>query len=158
MFDTARLTTATAAKTFILGGNAVFTLVSTKTSTRFTYNVRAGAAEPPDVWFVSLLTGPDNENDYRYLGRIDSRMRFWAGRKTPKAGDVGVDAPSMKAFAWTWQGLSVDLLDSRLEIWHEGRCARCNRRLTVPASIASGFGPECAGKAGITAMREDFGA
>jgi len=30
-----------------------------------------------------------------------------------------------------------------LEIWHEGRCGRCNRKLTVPASIALGIGPEC---------------
>jgi hypothetical protein len=29
--------------------------------------------------------------------------------------------------------------------------ARCNRKLTVPSSIASGFGPECAGKAGFGA-------
>jgi len=27
-----------------------------------------------------------------------------------------------------------------------------------PESIASGFGPECAGRRGITRMREDFGA
>jgi hypothetical protein len=65
----------------------------------------------------------------------------------------------MKAFAWTWSHIVGEVLpNEQLEIWHEGRCARCNRRLTVPASIASGFGPECAGKAGITAMREDFGA
>ena len=31
-----------------------------------------------------------------------------------------------------------------LEVWHEGRCGRCNRALTVPESIASGIGPECA--------------
>lgn len=28
----------------------------------------------------------------------------------------------------------------------EQNCARCGRRLTVPASIANGLGPECAGK------------
>ena len=30
------------------------------------------------------------------------------------------------------------------EMLHEGRCGRCARRLTVPASVASGIGPECA--------------
>jgi hypothetical protein len=28
----------------------------------------------------------------------------------------------------------------------EGRCARCGRKLTVPASLSFGLGPECAGR------------
>ena len=27
--------------------------------------------------------------------------------------------------------------------WHEGRCGRCGRKLTVPESIEAGYGPEC---------------
>lgn len=34
-----------------------------------------------------------------------------------------------------------------LEVWHEGRCGRCGRALTVPESIASGIGPVCEGLA-----------
>lgn len=30
----------------------------------------------------------------------------------------------------------------------EGKCARCGRQLTVPASLHAGMGPECAGKTG----------
>lgn len=30
----------------------------------------------------------------------------------------------------------------------EGNCARCGRKLTVPASINNGLGPECAGRTG----------
>jgi hypothetical protein len=139
MSDTSMFTTATAAREFILGGNATVTLVSTKTGTRFTYKIRG----KDDVWFVSLLGGPDNEADYRYMGRIDAGSSFWAGRRTPKPGDVGPDAPSSKAFAWAWTRIAIDHLPVGLEVWHEGRCGRCNRKLTVPASIASGFGPEC---------------
>jgi hypothetical protein len=135
--------TAGAARDFILGGNATVTLVSRKTGTRFTYKVRA--ADDGQAYFVSLLRGPDNEADYKYLGRIDASRRFWGGRKTPKPGDVGVSAPSMKAFSWAWQWLAFGhgAIPPDLEIWHEGRCGRCNRKLTVPASVASGFGPEC---------------
>jgi len=32
-------------------------------------------------------------------------------------------------------------------ILREGRCIRCNRKLTHPDSILSGIGPECALKA-----------
>ena len=141
MSNEAKFTTAEAARGFMLGGNATVTLVSLKTGTRFTYKIRQ--ADSGDVWFVSLLSGPDNEKDFSYLGRIDASLRFWRGRKTPKPGDVGIEAPSMKAFSWTWQGVMAGHNETQVEIWHEGRCGRCNRKLTVPASIASGFGPEC---------------
>ena len=143
MSDQAKFATAAAAKPFILGGNATVTLVSLQTGTRFTYRIRAGAAEPADVWFVSVLTGSDNEADYKYLGRIDSSMRFWGGRKNPRPGDVSSKANSSIAFTFVWGILQHDRLHGCLEIWHEGRCGRCNRKLTVPASIESGFGPEC---------------
>jgi hypothetical protein len=35
------------------------------------------------------------------------------------------------------------------EVYHEGRCGRCNRKLTVPESIETGLGPECASKLGL---------
>jgi len=153
MSDTAKFTTVAAARAFLLGGNATVTLVSTKTGTRFTYKIRAN--DEGDVFFVSLLSGPDNESDYRYLGRI-ARGVFWQGRKVPKPGDVGADAPSSLAFKWAWERLCKGVMLDSLEIWHEGRCGRCNRKLTVPASIASGFGPECAGKVGFSASWAGF--
>jgi hypothetical protein len=154
MSDTARFQTAAAARAFLLGGNATVTLVSTKTGTRFTYKIRV--SDDGKTHFVSLLNGPDNESDYKYLGRIASGVTFWAGRKVPKAGDIGPDAPSSAAFAWTWRQILNNALPDALEIWHEGRCARCNRKLTVPSSIESGFGPECAGKMGFSASWAGF--
>ncbi len=157
MTDTARFTSADAALDFILGGNATVTLVSVRTGTRFTYKIRA--ADDGRVHFVSLLGGPDNEADYRYLGRISGGETFWAGRRTPKPGDVGPEAPSSRAFAWAWTALLGHTgreVPAQLEIWHEGRCGRCNRKLTVPASIESGFGPECAGKVGFSAEWAGF--
>ena len=153
MSDTARFTTAADARAFMTGGNATVTLVSTKTGTRFTYRLRAN--DEGDVFFVSLLGGPDNESDYRYMGRI-ARGVFWQGRKVPKPGDVGPDAPSSLAFKWAWERLAKGVLLDSLEIWHEGRCGRCARKLTVPSSIASGFGPECAGKVGFSASWAGF--
>lgn len=64
----ARFQTATAAREFALGGNAVLTLQSEKTGARFTYKIRA--AQDGAVSFVSVLTGQDNEGDYTYLGII----------------------------------------------------------------------------------------
>lgn len=148
MSEQHRFTSAADAKTFALGGNATLTLVSTATGARFTYRLRA--SDDGQVHFVSLLSGPDNNANYSYLGRI-SRDIFHVGRKNPKPGDTGFGAPSCKAFAWAWQRLMQDTLPDSLEIWHEGRCGRCARKLTVPSSIASGFGPECAGRVGFLA-------
>jgi hypothetical protein len=140
-----RITDAAASLAFIRGGKATVTLQSKKTGTRFTYRVTA--ADEGDTFFVALLSGPDNGADYRYLGRI-SRNIFWLGRKVPRPGDVTADAPSAKAFAWAWKALLRGSIPAELEVWHEGRCARCARKLTVPSSIESGFGPECLGKLG----------
>jgi Family of unknown function (DUF6011) len=141
-----KLETAEAALTFILAGNSTVTLVSKKTGTRFTYRVRVAKSDTDaqsDLYFVGLLRGPNNENDYSYLGRI-AKGRVYIGRKVPKPGDVGRDAPSAIAFDYMWQHLERGNIPPLLEIWHEGRCGRCNRKLTVPSSIAAGIGPECA--------------
>jgi Family of unknown function (DUF6011) len=141
-----RLTTAADAKRYILAGRATITLRSVKSGQRFTY--RINAAESGDTFFVGLLTGPNNFEDYKYLGRI-SREIFWLGRKVPRPGDIARDAPSAKAFDWSWRQLVRGILPDALEVWHEGACGRCGRRLTVPESIASGFGPECITKIGF---------
>jgi hypothetical protein len=140
-----QITSAADAKRFISAGKAVVTLKSKKTGNRFTY--RVSASEDKQALFVGLLTGPSNDADYKYIGRI-ARDIFWVGRKVPRPGDVSRDAPSVRAFEWTWKQLVRGQLPDQLEVWHEGRCGRCARRLTVPESIRSGFGPECAGKLG----------
>ena len=136
-----QFTSAQAALAFMVAGNATVTLVSKKTGTRFTFKIRA--ADSGEVRFVSLLRGADNESDYSYLGRVDATGKLWIGRKVPKPGDISRGAPSALAFDYAWQHLAKGSIPPLLEIWHEGRCGRCNRKLTVPASIESGFGPEC---------------
>jgi hypothetical protein len=131
---------------FMLGGKAYFTLRSTKTGTRFTYRV---AAADNGGWFVSLLNGPDNWANYQYMGLIGGRDRRF--RLTAKS-KMGADASSVRAFEWTWQRLSAGRPIDGVEVWHEGKCGRCGRKLTAPGSIESGFGPECLGKLGEGGM------
>ena len=137
----ARLTDPAAVRRFLTAGKARVTLVSTRTGTRFTYRVRA-ARYTEGLYFVDVLTGSDNTADYTFAGTLTAR----GFRHSPKAG-IGADAPSVRAFGWAAERLDGDALPAGLEVWHEGRCARCGRVLTVPESIASGFGPECAGRA-----------
>lgn len=76
-------------------------------------------------------------------------LRYYHGRKSP----IGMDAPSAKAFRWIFDKLTAgaELVAGthRVILRHEDACARCARPLTVPASIDTGFGPDCAAKLGI---------
>lgn len=141
-----RFATTRAAKEFTLAGNARVTLVSVQTNTRFTYRVsRPAGADPKRPHFVALLRGPDNDADYTFLGTIFPDGHFVLGRQRL----IGDDAPSARAFKFYWQHLRNGVpLPPLLEVWHEGRCGRCGRSLTVPESVARGLGPECAGVMG----------
>lgn len=126
---------------FLLAGNATFTVVSKKTGSRFTFRVRRPKPDSPH--FVTVLTGSDNEHSYTFLGTIFADGTYRHGRKS----SISESAPSARAFAWFYGMLtSPERLAAQAEVWHEGRCCRCGRKLTVPSSIEAGIGPECAGK------------
>jgi len=118
-------------RAFIFAGKARFTITSKATGTRFTYMVR----KRDNVWFVSVLTGPEH---YTYLGLVNAEGHFCPDRKER----IGKDAPSRVAFNWFFPRIDRPL--PNMEFHHEGHCGRCGRALTVPSSIESGIGPECA--------------
>ena len=136
-------------RAFIEAGNATITLVSKKTGTRFTLKFTRpkqieGDNRPRPIW-VSLLNGSDNTSDYLFMGTIWVSLTGYEYRRSAKV-TVGMDAPSMLALRYFVSALNIPAQMDRLEVWHEGRCCRCGRKLTVPSSIASGIGPECATK------------
>lgn len=78
-------------------------------------------------------------------------MKFVHGRKSK----IGPEAPSAKGFAWFFQALATGRdLDGVAEVRHAGKCGRCGRKLTVPESIDTGFGPSCAGEIGIAWIKD----
>jgi len=131
---------------FILAGNATFTVLNPGTGCRFTFKVQKSEPSekyPEQVWFCSLLNGPDNWTNYIFFGVLkDNGVKFIHSNRK----GISDKAKSNVAFVWTLNRLVNNLSLNGVEIWHEGKCGRCGRKLTVPESIASGFGPECAGK------------
>lgn len=131
---------------FVLAGRAIFTVTNPK-GDRYTFRVKVAASTPtrPAAYFVGLLTGPDNTGSYTYIGVLDPATG--AIRHTQKSG-VAADAIPFKVAAW-----ALALIWARkpapagYDILHAGRCGRCGRILTVPESILSGLGPECARRA-----------
>lgn len=141
------LTTAMDMERFMLAGNATITLVSKRTGFRWTYRIK----KPDDfsidrpIWFVSVMKGSDNERDFGYIGQIKlARAEYFyeRGRKCWPDFFAASDA-----FAWFCKAAmrNSETHLSQLEVWHEGRCGRCGRKLTVPESVEAGFGPECIG-------------
>jgi hypothetical protein len=133
---------------YIFGGKSTFTLQSVASGERFTYKIsesakRAGDNRPP-VFFVSVLTGPDNSSDYAFVGTIFERKTF---KFSPKAG-FRIDSPSVKAFSWAFSNFVGNVVPNQLEFWPTTNCARCGRPLTVPTSVHNGFGPDCITKVG----------
>jgi Family of unknown function (DUF6011) len=129
---------------FALGGNATFTLYNTKKETHLTYKIRI-CDNNDKLFFVSILTGPDNWSNYTFLGIIRIGQDSLGGTKClythGNRSKITRDAISAKTFEWFWN--NIDRLPSALKVFHEGKCGRCGRKLTVPESISSGFGPEC---------------
>lgn len=131
---------------FALAGNATITIVSVATGKRYTFKV----SKPQDfdvarpIWFVSTLKGSDNMTDFGYIGEIIFRGGIYAYRQGRKCWRVWYAAS--EAFNWFWHQTTFRVepdVNPSIEVWHEGRCGRCGRKLTVPESIESGYGPEC---------------
>lgn len=143
MAHESQMTDVKAISSFIFAGNATFTLRSRKTGCRYTYKVR-DAAKKNSLYFVSLLTGPDNQHDYHYFGFVRNGKFNLSSKSSMNAESVPV-----MAFSWFLKSIQQGKIPETLEVWHEGRCGRCGRPLTVPESIASGFGPECSGRLSV---------
>lgn len=129
---------------FLYAGDAIFTIQSGKSGTHFTYNVEKSKPSPQypkPIWFVGVLTGPDNMHDYTYMGTLKENGDVYTKDRQPP--------PSMVAFIWFLRQLhSGPTLPSIVKFNHMGRCGRCKRQLTTPESVESGIGPECAKKMG----------
>lgn len=130
-------------KNFFIGGNATFT-VQNAAGEYYTYKVRQPKADMPH--FASLLTGPDNENSFTYLGIVNpqtAEVRLTAKSK------MNADSKPVKVIAWAlrqvWAGKE---LPQGYQIRHEGKCGCCGRTLTTPESLDRGIGPECAKRFG----------
>jgi len=140
-------------------------------------------ADPLRPWFVKILSGPNNTRDYQYLGTIfPSRHGAGIDYRHGWKSKVAEDAPSVKGIAWFVKHLNrlvtlraeLDTADmfrkpeveaniakvestlNKLLYYHEGKCGRCARKLTVPESIISGLGPICREKSGEKLDLLDF--
>ena len=87
------------------------------------------------------------KNGWSLSRRMEKRLDI--ERRRYKVHSYISDHVKLTAFPWLWMMLTENHpLPKECEIWHEGCCMRCGKRLTVPASIELGFGPDCAADLG----------
>lgn len=113
--------------------DGVYTVVRPDETHR-TFRLRTQAPDAkfaPGKQVIEHLSGADNEGDYTAFGFVaDGRVQVWKAHR----GNVALlrDAEALLADP------SAALVAAH--------CFRCGRRLTVPASLNQGYGPECAKK------------
>lgn len=138
-------------KAFLTAGEAVFTVetpadIAAKHYPHVTYKIEKVEATErwPEAYFVKVLAGPDNENDFIYVGKLNT----FTGQ-CERTAKSSLPATSFRfrllnrvlCRLWGDDGAAIE--SAGYKVRHEGKCGRCGRRLTVPASIESGIGPEC---------------
>lgn len=117
--------------------NGIITVHNTSRGTHRTFQIKTQKQDAnfaPGERILSLLTGPDNTSDYTQMGFVkpDGSIILW--KKFRTEGYEKLVGVLKNIEVWQERGFSYLL---------EGRCRRCNRRLTNPESISTGIGPEC---------------
>jgi hypothetical protein len=140
-------------KEWVMAGKAIFT-VSNGKGEHYTYQVKRKENDQkgrPPVWFVSLLTGPDNSSDYSYLGCLRPATGNVDLTRASRMNDTSVPVRVIRwAMRILWSGA---VMPDGYSLNGCGRCGRCGRQLTRPEGIDPagyrfGYGPECFSKIG----------
>jgi hypothetical protein len=140
-------------KAFMAAGRAVLTLESKRTGGHYTYRIRQALRRPHGLplrnhFFVDLLTGPDNTNDFTYIGTLENFPFGGPTFRTTQASRMGLGSKPALGLNYLLAHLRHGRLPEDMIVRHEGRCGRCARVLTTPESIQRGIGPECWTKMG----------
>lgn len=139
---------------FLFAGNSTFTLRNSNSGNRFTFKLR----KPKKVndklksvpFFLSIMTGSDNEKSYTFAGTLFDKFAYRHSNKS----QLNAANPAIVVFSRFLNFLERNTLPASVEVWHEGTCGCCGRKLTTPESLLSGIGPACNKKRWEVAQRQ----
>lgn len=134
---------------FLCAGYSTFTVqipaeFAAKNGTPNHYTFRLEKPSEDKPIFAMLLCGPDNESDYKYIGLVDASSGNV--RVTKKSAFGGQSWPVViltRVLIRLFADQQEKIEKSGWSVMHVGKCGRCGRTLSTPASIQSGIGPEC---------------
>lgn len=127
--------------------NGIYTIASPKGGHR-TLSIRTQAPDAtfaPGKRILALLSGPNNEDDYRGFAFLwdNCTMGVWRKHRGTDLEKIG----AMLLQLLREPDGQLYRLGYRVEC--SKRCLRCNRTLTTPQSLDLGYGPECAAVLGL---------
>jgi len=137
---------------FFTGGSAVFTVDNGRVDRhhrRYTYWIQSRMHGDGVLrYYARYLAGADNTSwhNYIYLGMLTTDDDTWLVVPTTKSKFTS-SHNLFRAINWAIETvIGGNPPPANALIIHEGRCARCSRRLTTTESITRGVGPECLNK------------
>lgn len=128
---------------FLRAGKALFT-VSNGKGEHYTFKVRGREGEwkgrKTMTYFVSVKTHDGGRFPYAYIGLLNDNGTI----KTTAKSKFLPGTREYDVAAWACGVVTNGkMIPDSYEIAHAGKCGRCGRTLTDPASIEHGIGPEC---------------
>jgi len=132
-------------KDFVLLGKVTLT-IELPSGNHYTYAINGKEAngEHPPAWFVSLLTGPNNEHDFQYIGMLRPNNGEVSLTRASKFNDDTLPVRLIRRVLYrVWRNELDEVRQHGYNVHHSGKCGRCGRKLTTPESIERGIGPDC---------------
>lgn len=139
-------------KEFMTAGKATFTieipdsLRDAEHKAHYTFRItkKEASEQYKECYFVSMLTGSDNESDYTYMGMLDAESgKLILTKKSAYPQESYPVRLLSRTLVRVWANEQQAVITAGFKLHHEGRCGRCNRLLTTPESCETGIGPEC---------------
>lgn len=124
---------------YLIGGKGIVTLKS-PSGRAYTYAFNSPrdpkADFPEGTLFIYVQRDHGN---WLYLGMIDKTKHF----RLTYASHAGSDSRAVKGAIYLVDRMFGRNTDTRMEVYHQGICSVCGRRLTHYKSILCGIGPKC---------------
>lgn len=122
-------------KEFILGGKCSCVIENVTTGNHFEYKVTKPEDSKTPMYFVKV-----KRQSMLYAGFIKPVGEKWTFIQGSKGQLSGTDIEIM-ALLYVLDHHAM--LPFNVVVHHLGKCGRCGRKLSDPASIERGLGPEC---------------
>lgn len=129
---------------FMMGGRAVITFYNPVSNKQYTYSISRQKSSADSI-HKGLVFWVETRDDLIGYIRGDVYIEFF---KDSTARVRRMDA--INAFRNMWKLIVNNTIPKQIQIIHDGKCSYCRKPLRSSTSLASGLGPECAKKLGIT--------
>lgn len=141
---------------FMLGGNSWFTIKSLRTGQDYSFgitdakvrDIRSGkwvsTPERKNVWLFIGASQVVAGKSYGWMGSLLQDVRTGQWRYSPgRNRELPQDCAGEKAFMFVFNSFLNGTKLPQLEIWHQGICSCCGKKLKLSESIELGWGPVC---------------